>query len=197
MLAALAVATSSLLVPTPLAGGAASVATPRATASMGLFDAFSNAFANKDYSNSPATYEQTNARASHILVADEAQCQKIKDDIAAGSIDFAGAAMQYSTCNSAQQGGKLGKFVPGTMVKEFDDVVFGVFDTGSVNLGNGADLFAPKYEMNNEDGTPITHGPVKTKFGYHLIQIQTRNLAEFDFRQKMGINPSGQDSRTA
>ena len=106
----------------------------------------------QEYSNSPATYEQTNARASHILVADEAQCQKIKDDIAAGSIDFAGAAMQYSTCNSAQQGGKLGKFVPGTMVPEFDDVVFGVYDTGSINLGNGADMFAPKYEMNNEDG---------------------------------------------
>ena len=39
------------------------VAPARAATSMGLFDQFSKAFANNDYSESPATYEQTNARA--------------------------------------------------------------------------------------------------------------------------------------
>ena len=145
---------------------------------MGLFDALKGAFENKDYSESPATYEQTNARASHILVPDEAQANDIKEKIAAGTLDFASAASQFSTCNSASRGGKLGKFNPGQMVAEFDDVVFGLYDTGEINPKNDAALFQPKYEVG-----PV-HGPVKTKFGYHLIKIETRYIADFDFRLK-------------
>ena len=72
----------------------------------------------------------------------------------------------------ARQGGKLGKFVPGTMVKEFDDVVFGVKDTGAE--------FVPKHEINE------VVGPIQTQFGYHLIKIETRNMADFDFRAQEG-----------
>ena len=72
---------------------------------MGLFDGFKKAFENKDYSQSPGTYEQTNARASHVLVATEEEAQKIKDQIDAGEIDFAEAAVQYSSCSSASRGG--------------------------------------------------------------------------------------------
>ena len=74
--------------------------------------------------------------------------------------------------------GKLGKFAPGTMAKEFDDVIFGLVDTGTINPKNEAALFEPKYGMDE------VHGPVKTKFGYHLINIETRYIAEFDFRLK-------------
>ena len=76
---------------------------------------------------------QMGRRASHVLVATEAEALKIKDEIANGSIDFAEAAIKYSTCPSSARGGKLGKFVPGAMAKEFDDVVFGLFDTGTLN----------------------------------------------------------------
>lgn len=151
-----------------------------AVSEMGLFDAFAKAFDNKDYSKSPATYEQTNARASHILVSSEAECLSIKEQIAAGDLAFEEAALKFSSCNSAQNGGKLGKFMPGTMVPEFDEVVFGVQDTGRINPKNGADLYEPTYDLD------VVHGPVRTKFGFHLIKIQTRNLAEFDFRGKEG-----------
>ena len=151
---------------------------PRAaTCAMGLFDALGKAFSNQDYSQSPATYEQTNARASHVLVASEEEAQKVKDEIAAG-LNFSEAALRYSSCASASRGGKLGKFVPGTMAPEFEDVVFGLNDTGMINAKNEAALYEPKYAEKE------VHGPVQTKFGWHLIFIETRFIADYDFRLK-------------
>ena len=108
----------------------------------------------------------------------EEQANDIKAKLEAGSLDFAGAATEFSKCPSAARGGKLGKFSPGKMVKEFDDIVFGLYDTGEINLGNEAAIFKPKYEMD------VVHGPVKTKEGFHLIKIESRYIAEFDFRLK-------------
>lgn len=88
------------------------------------------------------------ASARHILVATEAECEDIKRQIESGA-DFADMASEHSTCPSGKQGGALGDFGPGQMVKEFDEVVF------SAELGK-------------------THGPVKTQFGYHLIEITNR-----------------------
>ena len=160
-------------------GGTPRAAPPQAMAStrtmpltMGIFDQLKKAFDNEDYSKSPAKYEQTNARASHILVKAESDAMEIKEQSAAGTLLFDEAAIKFSTCNSARQGGKLGKFVPGTMVKEFDDVVFGVKDTGAE--------FVPKHEINE------VVGPIQTQFGYHLIKIETRNMADFDFRAQEG-----------
>lgn len=89
------------------------------------------------------------ATARHILVADQATCNDLKTRIEGGE-DFAKVAKQYSECPSGQQGGDLGEFSPGMMVKEFDTVVFSA-DVGKV------------------------HGPVKTQFGYHLIEITQRS----------------------
>ena len=58
------------------------------------------------------------------------------------------------------------------MVKEFDDVVFGLYDTGELNPKNDAALFKPKYEKEE------VIGPVASKFGYHLIYIDTRYIAD-------------------
>ena len=88
------------------------------------------------------------AKARHILVETEQQCQEIKTQIEAGS-DFVEMAKEHSQCPSSQQGGDLGEFSPGQMVKEFDDVVF------------------------SEDLAKI-HGPIKTQFGFHLIEITGR-----------------------
>ena len=88
------------------------------------------------------------ARASHILVATEEQCENLKTQIEAGS-DFAECAKQHSQCPSGRNGGSLGEFGPGQMVKEFDQVVF-----------------------SGEVGKVL--GPVQTQFGYHLIQVTSR-----------------------
>jgi peptidyl-prolyl cis-trans isomerase C len=88
------------------------------------------------------------ASARHILVKSEQACEDLKKKIEGGA-DFAQMAKEHSDCPSGKQGGDLGEFSPGQMVREFDDVVF-----------------------NSEVGK--VHGPVKTQFGYHLIEITNR-----------------------
>ncbi len=88
------------------------------------------------------------ARARHILVGSQEECEKLKVRIENGD-DFAELAREHSQCPSGKSGGDLGEFAPGMMVKEFDEVVF-----------------------NEEVGK--VHGPVKTQFGFHLIEITSR-----------------------
>lgn len=84
------------------------------------------------------------ACARHILVKTKDEAEKLKKQLANGA-DFATLAKKYSQCNSAKKGGDLGEFSPGKMLKAFDNVVF---------------------------KKPVlkVHGPVKTKFGFHLIE---------------------------
>ncbi len=88
------------------------------------------------------------AAARHILVSTEVQCNALKQQIADGA-DFAELAKQHSSCPSGRDGGALGTFSPGQMVKEFDQVVF------SAPVG-------------------VVQGPVKTQFGYHLVEVTHR-----------------------
>lgn len=88
------------------------------------------------------------ATARHILVDTEDQCQSLKEQIEGGA-EFADLARQHSSCPSGQQGGDLGEFGPGMMVREFDEVVFSA-DLNSVQ------------------------GPVKTEYGYHLLEVTSR-----------------------
>ncbi len=88
------------------------------------------------------------ASARHILVDSQEQCQELKNQIEGGA-KFADLARQYSSCPSGQKGGDLGQFGPGMMVKEFDEVVF----SADVNT---------------------VQGPVKTQFGYHLLEVTER-----------------------
>jgi peptidyl-prolyl cis-trans isomerase C len=90
------------------------------------------------------------ASARHILVPSEEECNVLKTQIEGGE-DFAAVAKQHSKCPSGKQGGGLGEFSPGQMVREFDEVVF-----------------------SGEVGKVL--GPVKTQFGYHLIEITRRTV---------------------
>ena len=89
------------------------------------------------------------ASARHILVDTEEQCNKLKQDIE-GGIAFTDTAKQHSSCPSGAQGGELGEFTQGQMVPEFDKVVF-------------------------NEALNTVHGPVKTQFGYHLLEITARS----------------------
>jgi peptidyl-prolyl cis-trans isomerase C len=89
------------------------------------------------------------ASARHILVDSLDLCEKLKVKIEDGA-DFADVAREHSSCPSGKQGGELGEFGRGAMVKEFDEVVFS----------------APVGEV---------QGPVKTDFGYHLLEVTRRD----------------------
>jgi peptidyl-prolyl cis-trans isomerase C len=88
------------------------------------------------------------ATARHILVSTEEFCNELKAKIEGGA-DFGEVAKEHSECPSGQAGGNLGEFGPGQMVPEFDTVVF-------------------TKEMDK------IHGPVRTQFGFHLIEITSR-----------------------
>ncbi|WP_027859621.1 peptidylprolyl isomerase [Marinobacterium jannaschii] len=89
------------------------------------------------------------ACARHILVKSREEAEKLKQKIDKGA-DFAQLAKRHSTCPSKKKGGDLGEFRRGEMVKPFDDVVFK----------------KPVLQV---------HGPVKTRFGWHLIQTIYRD----------------------
>jgi peptidyl-prolyl cis-trans isomerase C len=88
------------------------------------------------------------ASARHILVATEKACLDLKQQIEKGA-DFAALAKTHSTCPSGRKGGELGEFGPGQMVPEFDRVVF-------------------------KEAVGVVHGPIKTQFGYHLVEVTKR-----------------------
>ena len=92
----------------------------------------------------------TTASARHILVSSEKDCLDLQTKINGGDTTFESAAAEFSQCPSGKQGGALGSFSPGMMVPEFDQVVF-----------------------NEEVGK--VHGPVKTQFGFHLVEITERD----------------------
>ncbi|MGH4120225.1 peptidylprolyl isomerase [Clostridium sp.] len=98
------------------------------------------------------------ASAKHILVDDLEKMKEIKLEITNG-MSFEEAAKKYSKCPSSAQGGSLGSFSRGKMVPEFEEAAF------KLKVGEISE-------------------PIKTQFGYHLIQLDekipqgTKSLAE-------------------
>jgi peptidyl-prolyl cis-trans isomerase C len=83
--------------------------------------------------------------AAHILVKKEDQARDLMGRINNGE-SFGDLAKTFSDCPSGRNGGDLGWFGRGQMVQEFERAAF--------------------------DGTKgSVVGPVKTKFGWHLIKI--------------------------
>lgn len=81
--------------------------------------------------------------ARHILVKTLEEATNIKSEVV-DEESFARLAVQYSSCPSGKQGGNLGMFGRGQMVKPFEDAAFGL-EVGQIS------------------------DPVQTQFGYHLI----------------------------
>jgi parvulin-like peptidyl-prolyl isomerase len=103
------------------------------------------AFAQDYYGSIGSQKMETKVNASHILVKDKTQAQELKTRIDKGE-KFEDLAKEYSMCPSGQNGGDLGYFGRGQMVKEFEDAAF---------------------------ATPVNSvsEPVQTQFGWHLIKV--------------------------
>lgn len=105
------------------------------------------------YEENPHHFQKgATVSAKHILTETEDACKKILEMIQSGEKTFEDAAKESSTCPSGQNGGSLGEFGKGQMVKEFEDAAF-----------------------HAEIGELV--GPVKTQFGYHLIKVEAKNDA--------------------
>lgn len=87
----------------------------------------------------------TEVRASHILVKTEQEAKGLYNEIKNGK-SFAEVAQEKSLCPSGQNGGDLGFFGKGMMVKPFEDAAFAL-EVGELSQ------------------------PVETQFGWHLIEV--------------------------
>jgi len=118
-------------------------------AAQGYYDAYPEQFSQGD-----------SAVASHILLPageDElssalakAKAEGVLAEVQADPSRFAALAGEHSTCPSGKQGGSLGQFGRGQMVPEFEQAVF------------------------STDAGEITPHLVQTQFGYHIIQVESR-----------------------
>lgn len=93
--------------------------------------------------------KQEEVHARHILVKTEDEAKDVIKQLDAGK-DFAELAKEKSTDPNKDDGGDLGYFTRGRMVKEFEDAAFSL-----------------------EKGT-YSKTPVKTDFGYHVIKVEDK-----------------------
>jgi len=83
------------------------------------------------------------AMAKHILVKDKQSAESLLQELSKGA-DFAKLAQKHSICPSKKRGGDLGEIRPGDLIGSVEQVIF-------------------------KQALKKVHGPVKSKFGYHLI----------------------------
>ena len=100
--------------------------------------------ANKD------SFKADEVTASHILVESEDTAKEVLAKLKAGG-DFAALAKEYSIdTQTKDNGGSLGTFGRGQMVKEFEDAAFAL-KPGEISE------------------------PVKSEYGYHIIKVTDKN----------------------
>jgi peptidyl-prolyl cis-trans isomerase C len=122
----------------------------QAVISAAVTDAALQAAYDAKFANMPPATEYN---AAHILVTTKEEAEKIKAEIEAGA-DFGEKAKQFSSDGAAANGGDLGWFGVGMMVKPFEDAVV------AMKAGEVA-------------------GPVQTDFGFHLIKlVDVREVAK-------------------
>ena len=116
----------------------------------------------QDISTTPKNIPITQTRARHILLRSRAglsdqdaerRLTGFRDQVRTKTADFGELAKKYSEDGSAANGGDLGWMGPGDLVAEFEQ------NMNRLQIG----------EVSN---------PVKTEFGWHLIQVLERREAE-------------------
>ncbi len=111
-----------------------------------------------EHQNEFTTPEQIHAR--HILVSSRKQAGKIRSALRQGK-DFAALASAHSRDDSNKsRGGDLNWFPRGVMVKPFEEAAFAMKKKGAISK------------------------PVKTKFGWHIIQLLGRRSASLQSREE-------------
>ena len=105
---------------------------------------------------------QEEVHARHILVATRQDAEAIKAELAAGK-PFELLAMEKSTDPSgAQNGGDLGFFSRGMMVKPFEDAAFALTEPGHLSE------------------------PIESQFGWHIIKLEEKRQSQPPSLEEVG-----------
>ena len=124
---------------------------------VGITNAITEDAAKKIYDEKIATMKpQQEIHARHILVATEDEAKKVAERLKNGE-DFATVAKEVSK-DAGAEGGDLGFFTRGQMLKPFEDAAFAL-DVGQISA------------------------PVQTQFGWHIIKVEEKRdqpLPTFD-----------------
>lgn len=116
----------------------------------------SDARMQAEYDQLKAKVGNTEYHSRHILVDNEAEAKKLIKELKAKPSKFEELAKKYSKdTGSATKGGDLGWMAPSNLVPEFSDAM--------VKLKKGE----------------ITAQPVKTQFGWHIIQLEDTRKLDF------------------
>lgn len=107
--------------------------------------------------NKESLFNSSTYNASHILVDSLDKAKEILEEINNG-LDFADAAKKYSIDPSKENGGSLGTFPKGVMVKEFQDGLDSI-EVGQISK------------------------PVKSQFGYHIIKLDGKKEEDNSFEK--------------
>jgi foldase protein PrsA len=130
-----------------------------------------------------ADFPQVHVR--HVLVQDKATAEKVRSRLAAGG-SWNELAKQYSQdTGSKGSGGDIGFTSKGQTVPEFDKAVFALAKEGSC-----------KGKTSGACASPVSQ-PVKSQFGYHVIQVIGLRLPPIDDQLREQVEPGLQQRRQA
>lgn len=103
----------------------------------------------------------------------EQRIKEVYDQITAGKLTFADAALKYSEDESSNtKGGELAMFGTGKMIEEFEDAAFGLQKVDDVSM------------------------PIKSRYGWHIIKLlEKQPLPAFDAAKGELKNKISRDSR--
>jgi parvulin-like peptidyl-prolyl isomerase len=128
-----------------------------------------------------ASFPQVHVR--HVLVQDKATADKARARLVAGG-SWNDVAKQYSQDpGSKDKGGDLGFTSKGETVPEFEKAVFALAGQGTC-----------KGKTSGACASPVSQ-PVKSQFGYHVIQVIGLRLPPIDDQLREQVEPGLQQRR--
>jgi foldase protein PrsA len=119
----------------------------------------------------------------HVLVKDKATADAVRQELVAGG-NWAAVAKQRSIdTQSKDRGGDLGFNAKGSTVKPFERAEFALAGQGDC-----------KGQTSGSCSSPISQ-PVKTQFGYHVLQVVGVRLPTLDNELRAKLEPNVRDRR--
>jgi foldase protein PrsA len=119
----------------------------------------------------------------HVLVKDKATADKARQELVSGSAWATVAKRRSIDTQSKEKGGDLGFNAKGATVKQFEQAEFALAAQGDC-----------KGMTSGTCASPISQ-PVKTQYGYHVIQVVGVRLPKLDNTLRAKLEPTVKDRR--